>query len=190
LPSTGTQFLEERALRVDEALGDAPLDPKGREPEERSVPLVAVDYVAARVAASANGTSPADRRQVGALSDSIWRRYRELDLSPAVVAYWAEVCAALPSWPRNGWSGVATDTYGFLSSFHGPCSDVGYDGPIIDGDRGTTCVVLSPRDSVSLAGQSDEYLRARASTVVTSDVARHDSLDGLVPCLESVLPKR
>jgi len=64
----------------------------------------------------------AGRELVGRLADGVWSRYGTDEISPAVLAYWAEVCPSYPGWPVT----PPTDTLGtFLTEWHRPFSSAG-----------------------------------------------------------------
>jgi hypothetical protein len=96
------------------------------------VPLTSMDLGAAMLAvayqppgerrgfanAVSHPSSPSGRAKAGTLADSVWTRYGATDVSPAYLAYLAEVCPAYAPWPR-----LSSDdpVARFLDAWHAPC---------------------------------------------------------------------
>lgn len=192
--ATGAELLEARAAVIDEA---APVSayptvpPEGTALPSRSAPVSPLDVVSARVAAGRSAEPPQDLAGVAHLSDGFWQRYGRDSLSPALLAYWQEVCAATGPWGASTWDGTAEDVNGFLASFHAPCNGMKVDAmpeptpSSVDPER--TCVVVSDLDSVTPAALSRPIFERLGTHVVESGVAAHESLDGLEACIEKVV---
>jgi hypothetical protein len=186
---SGTAILRERARLIDDQQPPAPVDAAIRGDSvlaDRSIPLVPLDGVSARVFAAERAEALTSRDIVGLDADLLWQRYGTDSISPALLAYWQEVCGTTTDWPMVEWDGTVADTTGFLASFHRPCQGIEAKalGPRYGGDH--VCVVVGDRDSVTPGALSRLAFEALSATIVASDLAPHVVIDGLSTCISRV----
>lgn len=190
----GAALTAARADLLDDALrqveADIPDRPRldtlvGAQLDERSLPISVLDVVSARVAAGGSGIPPDGPGDVATLSDQLWGRYGERELSGSVLAYWAEVCAATGGFDQGGWDGTPQDLRGFLTMFHQPCSHVP-SVPLAPGGDQPVCVVVADGDAVAPVALSEAAFTAADATIIRSADGRHDSTDGVAACLAQV----
>lgn len=164
----------------------------------RSVPLAGGDVAAAALSLSYRDTAVrrafftalsapaknADRELVGRLADGVWSRYGTDEISPAVLAYWAEVCPSYPGWPVT----PPTDTLGtFLTEWHGPCTaltpqarqrwTLGLNSKV------ATCVSMLADDPV-VPVQSVQTWRKAGAQVIQPAKGEHSDLAGAQGCAD------
>jgi hypothetical protein len=164
----------------------------------RSVPLAGGDVAAATLSLSYRDTAvmrsfftavskpakEADRELVGRLADGVWSRYGTDEISPAVLAYWAEVCPSYPGWPVT----PPTDTLGtFLTEWHGPCTaltpearqrwTLGLNSEV------ATCVSMLADDPV-VPVQSVRTWRTAGAQVIQPAKGEHSDLAGAQGCAD------
>jgi hypothetical protein len=189
--ATGEALLSARARLIDEQYPAGALARVARDGTDegvRSVPVGDVDVASARVFSGQTGVAPSSAEEVGRYSDRLWQRYGEDSISPALLAYWDEVCAAAGDWPDPGWTGRGDDTRGFLARFHAPCRAIpsAATPAVPTGPSGDLCVVLGMRDAVAPGALGQEQLGRHADVVVRSSAVAHDSFDQLDACLDAV----
>lgn len=139
--------------------------------------------------AAAHGEAIRSPQAVGQY-DRLWQRYGVDSISPALLAYWQEVCAAVDSWPREHWDGSLADTYGYLASFHGPCQTIVPAGPVRVRTTSPLCIVVGQRDSVTPRTLIGKAFQGLGPDVVTSKALTHASAEGLEECLTRVRARR
>jgi hypothetical protein len=164
----------------------------------RSVPLAGGDVAAATLALSYRDTAvmrtffkalstpakEADRKLVGRLADGVWSRYGTDEISPAVLAYWAEVCPSYPGWSVT----PPADTLGrFLTEWHGPCAALTPEArqrwtlglsPTV-----ATCVSMLADDPV-VPVQSVQTWRKAGAQVIQPARGEHSDLAGAQGCAD------
>jgi hypothetical protein len=123
-----------------------------------------------------------DRATIGALSDRLWLRYGDDQISPAYLAYLDEVCGATGSWPAPP-SRVGT-VGGVLGAAHLPCRAVA-GRPLPRPATGRLCLVTSPTDAVTPEAPARRSFPTSVAWVRSTDRS-HSSFDGLPACLERV----
>jgi hypothetical protein len=125
-----------------------------------------------------------DRATIGELSDRLWLRYGDAQVSPAFLAYLDEVCGAVGSWPaRVPRIRTVTDV---LAAAHLPCAAVA-ERPLRRPSTGRLCLVTSRADAVApeaLARRS--FPAASVPAWVRSGERAHSSFEGLDACLRRV----
>jgi len=167
---------------------------------ERTPPVVAADAAAAAVAAAylpdaeraalveaLRTPTTQGAALVGRLSDSTLLRYGELDVSPALLAYYDEVCRSYAPW--DGLSSVAGPVGALLSRLHAPCAAVARVGgaPPPAPAQLRSCVATSERDAVTppaFARTWTDVLDEPVTLTVPGTV--HAGLEGLTSCLRRV----
>lgn len=126
--------------------------------------------------------SGSDRATIGELSDRLWLRYGDDQISPAYLAYLDEVCGAAGSWPARL---TRVRTVGdVLAAAHLPCRAVASRPPPRPA-TGRLCLVTSPADAVTPETLARRSFPASAAWVRSGDRS-HSSFDGLPACLERV----
>lgn len=123
-----------------------------------------------------------DRATIGELSDRLWLRYGDEQISPAYLAYLDEVCGAAGSWPARL---SRVETVGdVLVAAHLPCHAVA-SRPLPRPATGRLCLVTSPADAVTPEALVRRSFPASVAWV-RSAARSHSSFDGLPACLERV----
>lgn len=199
---SGTEIVARRAEMIEaiverEAKNLGPATAPPPTTRARSLPVTDFDRASARVALGyldpvesaelAPGVlNGQDTEAIGSLSDDLWQRYGETDLSPAYLAYLDEVCTIAQDWPAEL---DAVDTVvDVLTAAHLPCQYVPYSSAAPRSDATPprrTCLVLSPNDPVSPVAPLD--LIENGVAVVEARSADHGSVEGLDECLRRVV---
>ncbi|MFG1995013.1 hypothetical protein ACGFJ7_34065 [Actinoplanes sp. NPDC048988] len=185
----GTRLIEQASKALSAAQPAVP---------GRSVPLAGGDVAAATLALSYRDTAvmrafftalstpakEANRKLVGRLADGVWSRYGTDQISPAVLAYWAEVCPSYPGWPAT----PPADPLGtFLTEWHGPCTALtpaarqrwtpGLNSKV------ATCVSMLADDPV-VPVQSVRTWRNAGAQVIQPAKGEHSDLAGAQGCAD------
>jgi hypothetical protein len=123
-----------------------------------------------------------DRATIGELSDRLWLRYGDDQISPAYLAYLDEVCGTAGSWPAPR-SRVWT-VADVLAAAHLPCRAVA-SRPLPRPATGRLCLVTSPADAVTPEALARRSFPASVAWARSADRS-HSSFDGLGACLQRV----
>ena len=159
-----------------------PVDP----PEGRSLSIDIADIVAARIVAAGNGTSISSAVEVGKLSDGMWQRYNHNSISPALLAYWQEVCSHIGSSNGGRWNGSVEDVLGYFKSFHRLCDGIPQRSLTVPFEVSNVCVVISKEDAVAPSKLARAVFESRGAAILISEESNHDSLDGFRECLDKI----
>ncbi|MFG1823649.1 hypothetical protein ACGFIJ_14275 [Microbispora bryophytorum] len=195
---SGRDLLSARARAVSRFWHDvtqaASAERAGSRRDARSVPISTFDMLSAAVefgyldkesvSKVKREVRAGDLGPLGDLSDLLWMRYGEYDLSPAFLAYSQEVCANVSGWPS--WSGRMATPSDILVAAHLPCGQK----PVVHADSpfmGKLCIAFSPDDSVVPERLVRSSFADGVHAWVASDERAHGSLGGLTSCLEKVL---
>lgn len=123
---------------------------------------------------------------VAELSDSVWQRYGNYELSPAYLAYLDETCAVAGQWPRNAGNEGSASLTGILLSAHLPCGDATPKKVRIPAGI-PICAVTSKADAVTsedlFRQVTDQY---RNITLLESARPSHESVDRLDDCYKMI----
>lgn len=116
-------------------------------PFDRLSAIVELSYLSkpelASVAVSLRGN---DKAVLGGLSDRLWWRYGKADISPAILAYFDELCPATLPWPRS--SGTIDSISALLVAYHAPCRGL-VGGPRLQQPHAAkVCITVSSADAV------------------------------------------
>lgn len=185
----GTRLIEQASKSLSAAQPAVP---------DRSVPLAGGDVAAATLALSYQSTAvkrafftalstpakEASRKLVGRLADGVWSRYGTDEISPAVLAYWAEVCPSYPGWSVT----PPTDTLGtFLTEWHGPCTTLTPQArqrwTLGLNSKVATCVSMLADDPV-VPVQSVRTWRSAGAQVIQPAKGKHKDLAGAQGCAD------
>ncbi|MFI7586846.1 hypothetical protein ACIB24_07205 [Spongisporangium articulatum] len=152
---------------------------------DQSAILAAAYLPAKEIASLSTLRSSARHERLRTLSDGLWQVFGTASVSPAILAYYDEMCPALQDWPGVESSRART---GLMGTYHEICSDVMQArrttaaGPVPVPTVRATCVVVSRTDAVvprALLKGSD--LVERADHLVYDD-ADHQDMGDLNQC--------
>lgn len=152
--------------------------------------IVPADVEAARVFAGQIGGPPSSRAELARYSDLLWQRYGVGSVSPALLAYWDEVCGNATGWPApTGNDGSAV--LQFLEAFHTPCAAIPRAAvtnarAVTRTGHGRLCIVLGDNDTVAPSSLAAVALASSAAVTVHSADKAHTSLDGLAACMKQL----
>lgn len=169
---------------------------------DRTPPVVAADVAAAAVGAAYLPTSerehfveglrrlaPGDVSLIGRLSDSTLLRYGAEDVSPAMLAYYDEVCRDYGPWPTAPPSDGPLAA--LLTRLHAPCTGITpsatapFTAPASTELR--SCVATSEADAVTPAAFSRTWTDLLDSPLsVTVPGTTHAPLDAMLECVSRV----
>lgn len=110
-----------------------------------SFPYLRSEQRPVALAALRTPSSQRSARFLGALSDSLMLRYGDHDMSPGMLAYFQEVCAAYPSWNSSGQGRVEE----FLRNLHAPCSTIAARNEPIEPAPAQVCLAQAQDDQVT-----------------------------------------
>ncbi|MFG1762178.1 hypothetical protein ACGFIH_02525 [Micromonospora parva] len=129
-----------------------------------------------------------DSTSIGRLSDRLWGRYGEWDVSPALLARIQETCSALP--PPNSVPSAVASVKDLLRAELAPCKSLKATNVKHPPLAPRTCLVSGQQDAVTpdrLVSQRFESWQSHGKWI-KSVKRSHGSLDGLEQCLDYVLP--
>jgi hypothetical protein len=182
-----TERAERAWLRLPDTTNVVPVPDLGVEVPDRSLPVTPFDWYSAVLSAAyvddpsqLESLRSGDPAAIGHLSDGLWQRYGQTDLSPGYLAYLSEVCPTATGWPDPA---TMTDPAArVLATAHLPCRHLPSATPQpLDVD----CVVIDHDDPIAPPGLLDT-IRERATTVVNVATGQHHSLEGFDECLRTL----
>lgn len=211
------QLLVERRAEAITSAAPASLRPiKSTQLDSRSLPVSYVDQLSAAVALGylddehfgevAEAVFAGERpNEIGRLSDQLWGRYDVESLSQAKLAQWQEICRTVDGPMPELPDGPLTSVRDLLTAEFAPCVAL---SPVrlpqmAAGDWTTTsrnppgrpsnCVVTAASDTVTpepLIFSAFRFIPEEDITWVASEEQSHRSMDGLIRCLDEVVPGR
>ncbi|GHD37078.1 hypothetical protein GCM10007147_44870 [Nocardiopsis kunsanensis] len=165
---------------------------------ERTLPVENFDYLSAELALpyvseefmNSYASQLADRNSpklAAELSDSFWYRYGEESISPALLAYLGETCAAAEPWNLEGRGFDEFSHEAILADLHSICSSLEFSG---GGDFEVSsefsCVVASDDYLTSLEAVEKEIEFDGESVWITPEESSHSSQEGLDDCMNMI----
>ncbi len=132
-------------------------------------------------------TDSPDTGLLSALSDNLWNRTDEFDISPAYLAYLSEVCSAYVEWNNVK---EPDDAIGHaLWSLHRPCAGWEHISAAVarDAPPKVSCIGFSRKDPVSSDAVAEQWIiYANPLSKVVTDEPGHDGTQALAECLAVV----
>lgn len=166
--------------------------------DSRSVPVTGFDLASGLlVLASAPANQEVDLADIllrpqdwsdaiGGLSDQLWMRSGETDLSLAYLAYLEEVCPTYQGWRQDGTP--ETVLHQTFALAHSPC-EAGTTSPapstLVTGHTARTCIVLDDGDVVSPSEFGETWSSHGGGDAIANHAGRH-WFEGVEECLARI----